>query len=113
RPETAEGTVGSERPAHAIIHDARGRPAVGRHATLTYGPDGPRREDGLRVFVSAFAPRPRMIVFGAIDFAAALAQQASFLGYHVTVCDARPVFATPARFPSADEVVVKWTDEYL
>src|SRR5690625_4880550 len=67
----------------------------------------------MRVFVSTFAPRPRMIVFGAIDFAAALAQQASFLGYHVTVCDARPLFATAARFPSADEVVVKWPDEYL
>src|SRR5699024_368662 len=54
-----------------------------------------------------------MIVFGAIDFAAALAKQASFLGYHVTVCDARPVFATQARFPSADEVIVRWPDEYL
>ena len=113
RPETAEGTAGSDRADHAIIDDARGLLAVGRNATLTYGPDGQRLEDGMRVFVSTFAPRPRMIVFGAIDFAAALAQQASFLGYHVTVCDARPVFATPARFPSADDVVVKWPDEYL
>lgn len=112
-PDRAEGSLGSERADHAVIDDARGLLAVGRNATLTYGPDGQRLEDGMRVFVSSFAPRPRMIVFGAIDFAAALAQQASFLGYHVTVCDARPVFATPARFPSADEVVVKWPDEYL
>jgi xanthine dehydrogenase accessory factor len=54
-----------------------------------------------------------MLVFGAIDFAAAVAQQGSFLGYRVTVCDARPVFATPARFPTADEVVVEWPDRYL
>src|SRR5699024_7919786 len=66
RPETAEGTVGSDRADHAIIDDARGLLAVGRNATLTYGPDGQRLEDGMRVFVSAFAPRPRMIVFGAI-----------------------------------------------
>src|SRR5699024_3401441 len=60
-----------------------------------------------------FAPPPRMLVFGAIDFAAALARQGSFLGYRVTVCDARAVFATEARFPDADEVVVDWPHRYL
>jgi xanthine dehydrogenase accessory factor len=69
--------------------------------------------EGMRVFVSAHAPRPRMLVFGAIDFAAAVAAQGSFLGYAVTVCDARPVFATATRFPEADEVVVKWPHKYL
>jgi xanthine dehydrogenase accessory factor len=54
-----------------------------------------------------------MIVFGAIDFAAAVARMGSFLGYHVTVCDARPVFATRARFPEVDEIVVQWPHEYL
>jgi len=54
-----------------------------------------------------------MLVFGAIDFAAAVAQQGSFLGYRVTVCDARPVFATSSRFPTADEVVVDWPHRYL
>jgi xanthine dehydrogenase accessory factor len=54
-----------------------------------------------------------MLIFGAIDFAAALARQGAFLGYRVTVCDARPVFATRARFPAADEVVVNWPDRYL
>ena len=44
---------------------------------------------------------------------AAVARQGSFLGYRVTVCDARPVFATPARFPDADEVVVDWPHRYL
>ena len=67
----------------------------------------------MQVFVSAHAPRPRMLVFGAIDFAAAVAAQGSFLGYAVTVCDARPVFATATRFPEADEVVVKWPHKYL
>jgi xanthine dehydrogenase accessory factor len=67
----------------------------------------------MRVFVWAFAPAPRMLVFGAIDFAAAVAKVGAFLGYHVTVCDARPVFATHSRFPEADEVVVKWPHKYL
>ena len=67
----------------------------------------------MRVFVWAFAPKPRMLVFGAIDFAAAVARVGSFLGYHVTVCDARPVFATDSRFPEADEVVVDWPHRYL
>jgi xanthine dehydrogenase accessory factor len=67
----------------------------------------------MRVFVWAFAPAPRMLVFGAIDFAAAVARVGDFLGYHVTVCDARPVFATNTRFPHADEVVVSWPHKYL
>ena len=54
-----------------------------------------------------------MIVFGAIDFAAAVARVGAFLGYRVTVCDARPTFATKKRFPDADEVVVAWPHRYL
>ncbi len=65
------------------------------------------------IFVESYVPPPRMIVFGAIDFAGAVARIGKFLGYHVTVCDARPVFATPARFPEADEVVVEWPHRYL
>ena len=96
-----------------MYDDALGLLASGHSATLTYGPDGERRGEGMRVFVWAFAPAPRMLVFGAIDFAAAVAKVGEFLGYHVTVCDARPVFATNSRFPHADEVVVSWPHKYL
>ena len=65
------------------------------------------------MFVESYAPPPRMLVFGAIDFAAAVARIGSFLGYRVTVCDARAVFATARRFPDADEVVVEWPHRYL
>jgi xanthine dehydrogenase accessory factor len=65
------------------------------------------------LFVSSFAPRPRMYVFGAIDFASALASMGRYLGYHVTVCDARAKFVTPERFPDVDELVVAWPDEFL
>ena len=117
RPEDADtprtGSLGSERADDAVADDVRGLLAAGHNATLTYGPDGERRGEGMRVFVWAFAPRPRMLVFGAIDFAAAVARMGSFLGYQVTVCDARAVFATTSRFPSADEVVVDWPHRYL
>ena len=102
------GSLGSTRADAAVADDAAGLLAAGRSEVLTYGPDGQRRGAGMEVFVASFAPRPRMLVFGAIDFAAALARQGSLLGYRVTVCDARPVFATRARFPTADEVVVEW-----
>lgn len=111
--QTVEGTFGSARADAAVVDDARGLLAAGKTAVLSYGPDGQRQETGMEVFVASHAPRPRMLIFGAIDFAAALATQGAFLGYRVTVCDARPVFATAARFPAADEVVVNWPDRYL
>ena len=107
------GSLGSARADDAVRDDALGLLAHGQSATLTYGPDGERRGEGMRVFVWGFAPKPRMLVFGAIDFAAAVARVGSFLGYHVTVCDARPVFATTSRFPEADEVIVDWPHRYL
>ncbi|HET6733003.1 XdhC family protein [Mycobacterium sp.] len=112
-PHSCQGSLGSARADAAIIDDTRGLLAAGRTDVLTYGPDGQRQEAGMEVFVASHAPRPRMLIFGAIDFAAALAQQGAFLGYRVTVCDARPVFATAARFPAAEEVVVEWPDRYL
>lgn len=113
RPEGFVGSLGSERADHAVSDDVQGLLAAGRNATLMYGPDGQRRGEGMRVFALSFAPQPRMLVFGAIDFAAAVAKQGTFLGYRVTVCDARAVFATAARFPQADEVVVEWPHRYL
>jgi xanthine dehydrogenase accessory factor len=107
------GGLGTQRLDDAVRDDARGLLANGRTATLTYGPEGQRRGAGLSIFVSCFAPAPRMLVFGAIDFAAAVARVGSFLGYRVTVCDARPVFATSKRFPEADEVIVDWPHRYL
>ncbi|MCV7438928.1 XdhC family protein [Mycobacterium seoulense] len=113
RPDGMAGSLGSARADAAVADDARGLLALGRSEVLEYGPDGQRLGDGMEVFVSSYAPPPRMLVFGAIDFAAALARQGSFLGYRVTVCDARAVFATRARFPTADDVVVDWPHRYL
>jgi len=112
-PDRTEGSLGPERLDQAVTDDVRGMLDHGTTGVLRLGPEGERRLDDLQVFVQSFAPPPRMLVFGAIDFAAAVARVGKFLGYHVTVCDARAVFATPKRFPEADEVVVEWPHKYL
>ncbi|MCI4042715.1 XdhC/CoxI family protein [Streptomyces sp. TRM75563] len=86
---------------------------AGRTGTVTLAEDGSHCPGGLTLLVESSVPPPRMIVFGAVDFAAALVRAGKFLGHHVTVCDARPVFATRARFAEADEVVVDWPHRYL
>ena len=110
----ASGTLGSgSRLDAAVDDDVRGMLAQGLTGIRRYGAHGERRGDELSVFVNSFAPPPRMLVFGAIDFAAAVARVGKFLGYHVTVCDARKVFATASRFPDADEVIVEWPHRFL
>ena len=107
------GSLGSERLDAAATDDVRGMLEHGSTGILALGGDGERRQDELRILVESFAPAPRMIVFGAIDFAAAVAKVGKFMGYFVSVCDARPVFATRRRFPDVDELVVEWPHRYL
>ncbi|WP_338775690.1 XdhC/CoxI family protein [Streptomyces sp. DG1A-41] len=115
RPDgTHEGSLGGHpdldrtaiAQAHALLD-------TGRTGTVEVSEDGSHCPGGLTLLVESAVPAPRMIVFGAIDFAAALVRAGKFLGYHVTVCDARPVFATRVRFPEADEIVVDWPHLYL
>jgi xanthine dehydrogenase accessory factor len=112
-PDRVEGSLGSPGLDAAVTADARGELAQGMTAQRHYGPGGERRMDQVTVFLQSFAPPPRLLVFGAIDFAAAVADLGAFLGYRVTVCDARPVFATARRFPPQVEVVVDWPHRYL
>jgi xanthine dehydrogenase accessory factor len=112
-PDRVDGTLGRGGLDAAVTDDARGLLAQGLTEMRHYGPNGERRQDAVSVFVESFAPPPRLYVFGAIDYAAAVARIGAFLGYHVVVCDARPVFATAARFPDAAEVVVGWPHRFL
>ncbi|MEU6180099.1 XdhC/CoxI family protein [Streptomyces coeruleorubidus] len=128
RPDGAhEGGLGGHPDLdRTAIAQARALLDAGRTGTVEVSASGarwgsPRTESGggshcpggLTLLVESAVPPPRMIVFGAIDFAAALVRAGKFLGYHVTVCDARPVFATRVRFPEADEIVVDWPHRYL
>jgi len=110
RTEGALGDAGLDR---VVTRDALGALATGTSVTRHYGRHGQARARDVEVFLEVFAPPPKMVIFGAVDFTAALARVAKVLGYRVTVCDARPVFATRARFPMADEVVVDWPDRFL
>jgi xanthine dehydrogenase accessory factor len=110
---SALGTLGDPDLDRVVTRDALGELAAGLTVTRHYGRHGEARQREVSIFIESFAPPPRMIIFGAVDFTAALAKVAKILGYRVTVCDARPVFATHGRFPMADEVVVDWPNRYL
>jgi xanthine dehydrogenase accessory factor len=108
-----EGTLGDPERDRTAAAEAGALLEAGRTATVEIGAAGSRCGEPLTLLVEANVPPPRMLVFGAIDFAAAVVRVGKFLNYRVTLCDARPVFATPARFPAADEVVVDWPHRYL
>lgn len=110
---TCAGTLGEIHLDEVVRRDATGALASGLSATRHYGPTGEARQGSVEVFIEVFARPPRLIIFGAVDFTAALARLGKVLGYRVTVCDARPVFATAARFPMADEVVVDRPERYV
>jgi len=107
------GTLGDPDLDRVVLRDALAELASGFTSTRHYGVHGEANEDAVTVFIESFAPPPQMLIFGAVDFTAALARVAKVLGYRVTVCDARPVFATPQRFPMADHVVVDWPHRHL
>jgi xanthine dehydrogenase accessory factor len=108
-----EGSLGNGDLDRVVSRDLRAELDAGTSGVRHYGPNGEARQDDVTVFLETWAPPPRMVIFGAVDFTAALVRIAKVLGYHVTVCDAREVFATKARFPQADEVVVAWPQRLL
>jgi xanthine dehydrogenase accessory factor len=108
------GTLGHPELDRIVARDALGELQAGNTLVRHYGPGGETTPEDLldtpmvSVFIESFAPPPQMWIFGAVDFTAALAKVAKVLGYRVTVCDAREIFATARRFPMADEVLVSW-----
>jgi xanthine dehydrogenase accessory factor len=114
RPDgSVEGSLGDPDLDRVVTRDAMAELAAGRTLVRHYGACGQANEETVAVFIESFARPPRMIIFGAVDFTASLARAAKLLGYRVTVCDAREVFATRARFPMADEIEVDWPDRIL
>ena len=107
------GSLGDPDLDRVVARDALGELESGTTGVRHYGEHGEARERTVSVFVESFAPQPRMLIFGAVDFTKALVRVAKVMGYRVTVCDAREVFATARRFPHADEVVVDWPHRLL
>jgi xanthine dehydrogenase accessory factor len=117
RPVAYLTTIAGERLGEPRVIGRDGEPGdeveAAARGLLALGESGTVEAAGARVFVTALAPRPAMYIFGAIDFASALATVGAFLGYRVTVCDPRALFVTPARFPDAHELVTEWPHEFL
>jgi xanthine dehydrogenase accessory factor len=109
----ASGDLGSPGLNAAVEAEARALLSAAQTSLRSFGPDGEPIGVGAQIFIQSFAPKPEMFVFGAIDFSRAMATLGKYLGYRVTVVDARPVFATQARIPDADQIVVAWPDEFL
>ena len=107
------GSLGDVDLDRVVGRDALGELEAGLTSTRHYGAHGEARERSVEVFIESFAPPPQMVIFGAVDFTAALVKAGKLLGYQVTVCDAREVFATAQRFPAADAVVCDWPDRHL
>jgi xanthine dehydrogenase accessory factor len=107
------GSLGDPELDRVVARDAAGELEIGGTRVRRYGPRGEARRDEVSVFIESFVPPARMLVFGAVDFASALTKVAKILGYRVTLCDAREMFATRSRFPFADEVVVDWPHRLL
>jgi xanthine dehydrogenase accessory factor len=96
-----------------VERESRGLIQHGRSTIRTFGEDGASLGTGLRVHVTAYADRPQMVIFGAIDFSSALAPLARGIGYRVTIADPRKAFLSSARFSSNSEAVAAWPDEAL
>jgi xanthine dehydrogenase accessory factor len=111
--ESIFGTLHSAGLDHSVVEDGRGLLSQGITRTLALGPTGERMMDEVSILVESYAKAPELIIFGAMEFATALARMGKFLGYHVTVCDARVPFTTKERLQAADRVVVDWPHRYL
>ncbi|WP_138846148.1 XdhC family protein [Rhodococcus pyridinivorans] len=107
------GSCGTPPLDESVARQAEHQLGTATTTTFTFGEDGECAESTLTVFTSSIAQPPHLLVIGAVDFAGALVRTGKTLGYKVTVCDARPVFATAARFPEADEIVVEWPHQFL
>lgn len=112
------GSLGNGDLDRIVTRDALAELDAGQTGVRHYGPQGQANPDEsiegrVAVFIESFTPPPQMLIFGAVDFTAALTRVAKVLGYRVTVCDAREVFATRKRFPFADDIVVDWPNRIL
>jgi xanthine dehydrogenase accessory factor len=108
-----EGSLGNSSLDRVVSRDARGELAAGRSGVRNYGESGEAREETIQVFMESFIQAPQLLIVGAVDFTAALVKISKVLGYRVTVCDAREIFATTQRFPLADEVIVEWPNKLI
>jgi xanthine dehydrogenase accessory factor len=98
-----DGTTGSAADDESLVAAATDALNQGLSRTVTLG--------GRQYFIEAYPVRPRLVVVGAVQVAIPLVHMARELGYETIVVDGRPAFATEARFPDVDQLIVGWPDE--
>ena len=112
--DDAVGSLANPDLDRVVRRDAEAALAAGTTSVRHYGAHGEANETDVLVFFESYAPSAAPASSSARSTSPpALVRVAKVLGYHVTVCDAREVFATPARFPLADEVVVDWPHRHM
>jgi xanthine dehydrogenase accessory factor len=105
--------------ADGTTHGGLGDPDLDRAAVLAaeelmWAERSELREvNGAKLFVDVTAPAPRLVIFGAVDYADALCRLARAAGWRPFVCDPRSQFATRERFPEAEEVIAAWPDDAI
>ena len=72
-----------------------------------------RSERRGELFVDVVAPGPRLLIFGAVEYASHLSRYARLAGWRPYVIDPRAHFATRERFPDAVEVLAAWPREAI
>ena len=98
-----DGTLGDPTADAALVKAALDLLAHGTSRTIEVG--------GRQAFIESFPVRPRLVVVGAVEVSRTLVRLAQELGYETVVIDGRSAFATPARFPDVDRLIVGWPDE--
>ena len=109
----AGGSAGAGRVLLAAAAQLEPLLRGGRTGLVRLAPAGECQPEPVSLLVESRLPAARLLIFGANDFGAALVPAAKLLGFHVTVCDARPAFAQQDRFSAADEVATAWPHRYL
>ena len=98
-----QGTLGSAALDAALVEAATAALRRGLSETVELG--------GRSVFIETYPVRPRLVVVGGVEVARSLVRLAHELGFETVVVDGRPAFATAARFPDVDRLIVGWPDE--
>jgi xanthine dehydrogenase accessory factor len=98
-----DGSLGSPAADGVLVEAALGALLTGTSKTIEV--------EGRQAFIEAYPARPRLVVVGAVEVARTLVRLAKELGYETVVIDGRAAFATEARFPDVDRLVIGWPDE--
>lgn len=98
---------------HTVARDLAALSDRRTSALRHYGAGGEELSDERLVHLHAFGVPPTLMLVGAIDYSAAVANLAGELGYRVVIVDARPAFTRSERFSRIADVLVDWPERAI